>query len=594
VSVVDDLALEEELARVPLRRTTWRRLLRYFGPHRKSLLLGLSIESFWVLVLIVETAMLRAAIDGPLTRGDARSTVLWCLAIAGSVAFRAWITVIELRRTQRAGVEALHAIRSDVFDHLQRLSMRYFDRTKQGRILARADRDVDSLEHVFTWGPVGLANNVTALLAALTRIVWVQPHLTLWVLGAMPVLWFLARGFQRVGFPAYRRIRETHSAISAHVAERITGVRVVKAFAAEARESATLERLQAAYRSATMAGARATAAFVPVLTLVIQGILVVALLLGAARVLDGELTPGALLEAVILLGFALTPIEGLAGLYNECLVAGAAAERIFLLLDTTPDVADREGAADPGRLAGEVEFRDVGFSYDPAGAGGRQLAGISFRAAPGERIALVGHTGAGKTSILQLLARFYEPQEGQILYDGRDARTVAGAALHRQLGIVLQENFLFGGSVLENLRFARPDLSEAAALAGFESLGCREILAGLPRGLSTEVGERGANLSEGERQIVCFVRAHVSDPAILILDEATSAVDTRTEALLLRALRALSARRTTFVIAHRLSTIRDADRILVLDHGRLVEQGTHAALLETGGTYARLYGEYAR
>ncbi len=594
MSVPDEMALEEELARVPLRRKTWGRLIGYFKPNKGSLWLGLAIESFWVLVIIFETACLKVAIDGPLRRGDITGTAMWSLLLTGTVSFRAWITVIELRRTQRAGVDALHAVRRDVFDHLQRLSMRYFDRTKQGRILARADRDVDSLEHVFTWGPVGLANNLTAIIAAFARIAWVQPQLTPFVLAALPLLWLLTRAFERVGFPAYRKIRETHSAISSHVAERITGVRVVKAFAAEGRESATLAGLQAHYRAAVLGGAKATGGFIPSLSLVIQAILVLALLMGGSRVVGGDLHVGDLLELTLLLGFALTPVEGLAGLYNECLVAGAAAERIFLLLDTTADVKDGPGAVDPGRLAGEVEFKDVGFSYDPAGANGRQLSGITFRAAPGERIALVGHTGAGKTSILQLLARFYEPQDGTISYDGRDARTIASTSLHRQLGIVLQENFLFAGSVLENLRFARPDLSEAEARAGFESLGCTEILNGLPANLSTEVGERGANLSEGERQIVCFVRAHVSDPAILILDEATSAVDTHTEALLLRALRALSARRTTFVIAHRLSTIRDADRILVLDHGRLVEQGTHAALIATGGTYARLYGEYAK
>jgi ABC-type multidrug transport system fused ATPase/permease subunit len=320
---------------------------------------------------------------------------------------------------------------------------------------------------------------------------------------------------------------------------------VVKAFAGDARESATLSRLQEAYRGAVMRATRTTAAYVPGLMLAISALVVLAVATGSERVATGAMTAGALLESIWILGMALGPIEGLGGLYNECLVAGAAAERIFLLLDTTPEVKDAPGAVDPGRLAGDVEFRDVSFAYDPAVPAPPQVHGVSFRVKAGERIALVGPTGAGKTSILNLLARFYEPQSGTILLDGRDARTVRGDALHRQMGIVLQENY-------------------------------------------------GANLSEGERQIVCFVRAHLADPSILILDEATSAVDTRTEAMLLRALRALSSRRTTFVIAHRLSTIRDADRILVLQGGRVVEQGRHAELLARDGSYARLYAEYAR
>ena len=589
-----EIALEEEFARVPLRRATLRRLGGYLGPHRGAMALGLFIEFTWVWMLVLDAKLIQLAVDGPLARHDVSGVLGYAAFIALNAAVRSAITVFELRLTNRVGVDVLHAIRKHVFDHIQSLSMRYFDRTKQGRILARADRDVDSLEHLYTWGPVVFVSLLTSLLGGFVRIgsqyVYLLPYLAV----AVPVLWAVTRLFERFGFPAYRKIRETHSAISSHVAESITGVRVIKAFSAEEREGEKLAGLQKDYRSAIVRGARISNGFIPTLSLAIQALLVVALLLGAREALEGRLTLGQLLESVLLLGMVLGPVEGLGSLYNESLVAGAAAERIFLLIDTQPEVRDAPGAEDAGRLSGAVEFDRVSFSYDPAGAGGRQLHEVSFRAVAGERIALVGHTGAGKTSILNLLARFYEPQEGVIRLDGRDAKTLTGASIHRQMGIVLQENFLFAGSVLENLRFVRPGISEADARAGFVALGCLDVLDGFSSGLSTDVGERGANLSEGERQIVCFARAFLSNPSILILDEATSAVDTRTEALILKALDALSARQTTFVIAHRLSTVRHADRILVLEQGRLVEQGRHDDLIAAGGAYASLYREYAR
>ncbi len=590
----EEIALEEEFARVPLRRATIRRLLRWFAPHWKPMALALTIEFLWVVSVSIDPWFVRQAVDGPLAKGDWKGTLVWVAWLVASVVVRAAVTVWELRATNRIGIEVLAAIRQDVFDHVQRLSMRYFDRTKQGRIIARADRDVDALEHFLTWGPVVLVSLGSSMAVGFVRLVLGQAYLAPWVLAAVPALWLVTRLFEKVGFPAYRRVRETHAAISSHVAESITGVRVVKAFAAEDREAERLSVLQKDYRAAVLRGASVTGGFVPSVTLAVQALLVVAVILGAHRVVEGSLTVGAMLEGVLLLGMVLGPVEGLGGLYSESLIAGAAAERIFLLLDTVPEVRDAPGASDPGRLRGAVEFDRVSFSYDPAGAAGRQLSDLSFRVAPGERVALVGHTGAGKTSVLNLLARFYEPQEGAIRFDGKDARTISVAALHRQMGIVLQENFLFAGSVLENLRFVRSALTEAEARDAFASLGVVETLDGLSDGIETDVGERGANLSEGERQIVCFVRAWLARPSILILDEATSSVDARTESLILRALRALSRGQTTVVIAHRLSTVKDADRILVLDHGRLVEEGRHDDLLARGGAYARLYAEYAR
>lgn len=590
----DQMALEEELARVPLRRSTWARVYRYVHPWRWTVLFALAIEATWVALMLAEARLLRLGLDGPVSHGDWRAAWPYAALLALSIAFRAWITVIELRLSNRIGIDVIHAIRKDVFDHVQRLSMRYFDRTKQGRIISRCDRDVDTLEHLILWGPIVVVSLGLSMVLGLVMISCESPALGLACVAAIPVMWWLTRVFERHGYPAYRRVRETHSAISAHVAETITGVRVVKAFSAEGREADRLGALQADYRSAVLGSWRIVGAYIPALTLVVSLLLVATLWIGGDAVAGGALTVAGLVELVWLLGFVLGPVEGLGGLYNEALVSGAAAERIFLLLDTPPEIHDAPGVRDPGPLAGAVEFDHVSFSYEPDGRHGRQLHDVTFRVAPGETVALVGPTGAGKTSVINLLARFYDVSDGAVRVDGHDVRQLPVAALHRQLGIVLQESFLFAGSILDNLRFVRPDLTEAEAARGFADLGCADVLAGMPDGLSTDVGERGANLSEGERQIVCFVRALLARPAILILDEATSAVDTRTETLLLRALRALTSRQTTFVIAHRLSTIREADRILVLEQGRVVEEGRHADLLARDGAYCRLYAEYVR
>ena len=590
----DEMALEEEFARVPLKRKNLSRLMGYLGPQKRALLLALVLEIIWVGSMLLEVRLMRLAVDGPLAAGDVGS--MWVMAgwLALNIAFRVGLTIYELGLTTRAGIEVIHAIRQDVFDHVQRLSMRYFDRTKQGRIIARADRDVDTLEHLIMWGPIVAVSLAFSMVLGFTMILIENGTLALWFIPAIPVVFATSRLFQKLGFPPYRRQREAHSAISSHVAETITGVRVVKAFCAEDRELTRLEQMQTTYRRAVLAGARVAGAYVPSLSFTFHAVLILIFVIGGQQVVAGELKIGQLLEFVFLLGFVLGPVEGLGGLYNESLVAGAAAERIFLLLDTEPEVVDRESAIDAGRLRGEVVFENVSFSYDPAGEAGRQLQDVSFRAAAGSTVALVGPTGAGKSSIANLAARFYEAQEGVVRIDGHDVRDFQIASLHRQMGIVLQESFLFAGSVLENLRFVRADLTEEQALAAFAELGCEDVLAGFADGLATDVGERGANLSEGERQIVCFVRALAGDPSILILDEATSAVDTRTEILILRALHRLAHHQTTFVIAHRLSTIRDADLILVVGDGRIVEQGTHEELLESEGAYADLYAEYAR
>jgi ABC-type multidrug transport system fused ATPase/permease subunit len=592
--VSHEIALEEEFARTTLNRKTLRRLLSYFKPHRGPLIGALVMEVFWVLSMLVDPSLVHHAVDGPLGKGDISGTMVFVGLMAFNVLFRATLTAWELRITTRIGVAVQDAVRRDVFNHIQRLSMRYFDRNKQGRIIARADRDVDTLEQLIMWGPIVLVSLVLSMVFGLGRLATLDAGLAFWFVLALPGVWVLTRLFHRWGLPAYRRVRETNAAISSRVAEVITGVRVVQAFSAEPREHASLALRQSEYRAAIMRGAHVAGSYIPALSLIFNTLLIAILFVGGQNVAGGTLSIGSLLEFIMLIGFVVGPVEGLGNLYNQSMIAGAAAERIFLLLDTDPEVKDGADVRSAGRLKGRIAFENVSFSYDPEAKIGWQLEDVDFVVEPGTAVALVGHTGAGKTSIINLVGRFYEAQRGIVSVDGRDIRTLPLAELHQQTGMVLQENFLFAGSVLENLRFVRPGLTEEDARRGFTELGCDEILDRLKGGLDTDVGERGANLSEGERQIVCFVRALLADPSILILDEATSAVDTRTEALILRALHELAHHQTTFIIAHRLSTIRDADKILVMEHGKLVEQGTHDELFAYGGVYTRLYSEYVR
>lgn len=486
-------------------------------------------------------------------------------------------------------------LRADLFAQVQRLDMAYFDRTKLGRILSRGTSDIDAMRAAIAQViPRTLIQGLimVSFFGVMVLYDWVLA-LSLLVF-APPLLYFNNKLGSRMEH-AYRVVQESYSRVTSSIAETVAGIRVTQGFARERENAGLFHDLLMHHRHNNMRAAIVHGYYMPLFDLASQGVAAVILVFGAWRISTGDMTVADLIGFMLYAaGFFHASLQ-LADLYGTALQAMAGAERFFALLDIKPAITDAPGTTElPRSLAtggARIEFRGVTFGYDPANP---VLHDVSFVADPGQTIALVGHTGSGKTSIVNVVCRLYEFQHGAVLIDGRDIRSITLESLHAQTGLVSQDNFLFGGTVTDNIRFAKPEATDDEVRAACRELGCLDILEGLPDGLATDVGERGGGLSLGQRQLVCFARAMLADPRILILDEATSAVDTFTEHTVQVALERLLAGRTCLVVAHRLSTIRHADQILVLDHGRIVERGTHGQLMIAGGRYAELHAEFIR
>ncbi len=594
-----DIELEEATAQKRMSRAVFFRLAAFIHPYRRTFALNLLFTLLATISQLLGPKFIQIGIDRYLTSFQDASTavrgILFVSLIYLGNLFIGWsLSVAQVKSAIRVGQGAMNDLRLAVFEHIQRLSLNYFDKTHQGRIIARADTDVDSLDRILTWGANQMLASSLTLIGVVALMLQYDWRLCLAVSAVLPPLFAATRLFHKFGLAAHRKVRAQTSRLTAAMAENIAGMRVVQAFSREEENLSRFQQLHETHNDLALAAARVFHTYMPFLgfmsglgTLIILGY-------GGTLVLRHEITVGELAAFALYIGMFFGPIQTMGDLYNAILSTAASAERIFQLLDTQPQVRNRAGAVALPLIRGRVVFEDVWFRYDTTPVDTWVLKGIHLDARPGETIALVGHTGSGKTSIISLIARFYEPQRGRVTIDGIDLQQATVESLHEQIGIVTQENFLFTGTVMENLKFGKPGATDEEAMAAARTLGTHEIILRFADGYQTKVSERGGNFSAGERQLLTFTRAMVAQSRILILDEATSAVDVQTERLIQHALEELFARRTCFVVAHRLSTVRHAHQIVVLDHGGIVERGTHDELLVKGGHYAKLHAEFVR
>jgi ATP-binding cassette, subfamily B, multidrug efflux pump len=562
------------------------RLIDYLRPHKWSVIAAMIVVFIASGANLAAPYLLKLAIDQYIVQNDLVGLGYVAIATAAVYVVAFFATWQQTWLTSQVGQKILATMRGQVFGHLQALSPSYFDRHESGVIMSRLVNDVAVINDLLSSGIISVLADMVMLFGIVGILLWMDVRLALLTFAVMPLMVLATALFTSKAKVAYRETRSAIGAVAADLQENISAVRVVQSFAREDVSRQKFDVVNQRNRIANIRAMTLASAFMPAVELLSMTATAIVVLVGGLSVMQGAVTLGVVVAFLNYVQRFFAPIRDLSQVYTTFQAAMAGGERVLELLDTAPDIQDRPGAIDLPTIEGHIVFDHVDFGYTE---GELVLRDISLEALPGQTIALVGPTGAGKTSIVSLLTRFYDVTGGRITIDGHDLRDVSQRSLRSQFGIVLQDPFLFSGTIADNIRFGRPDAKQAEIEDAARVVGVHDFVASLPKGYDTAVMERGQNFSQGQRQLLSFARAVLARPRILILDEATSSIDSRTERLIQRALMLLLRGRTSFVIAHRLSTIENADLVLVVDGGRIVQRGTHRELLGQEGLYAHLH-----